>query len=171
VTNRDGVEKVSGAAILLFGKKPQQFFPRSYVRFIRYEGTEAKVGTKMNVVKDVIFEGTVLEVINKAIAYVQTQIKEYTFLGPKGLFVTIPEYPEFCWQELIVNAVAHRDYSIYGTDIQIKLFDDHFTVESPGFLPGLVRTYNSLMLSADIFTPPLFLISLFSSLLLLNTLR
>jgi ATP-dependent DNA helicase RecG len=142
VTNRDGVEKVSGAAILLFGKKPQQFFPRSYVRFIRYEGTEAKVGTEMNVVKDVIFEGTVLEVINKAIVYVQTQIKEYTFLGSKGLFVTIPEYPEFCWQELIVNAVAHRDYSIYGTDIQIKLFDDHFTVESPGFLPGLVRTYN-----------------------------
>lgn len=142
VTNHDGVDKVSGAAILLFGKKPQQFFPRSYVRFIRYEGTEAKVGTEMNVVKDVIFEGTVQEVINKAIAYVQTQIKEYTFLGPKGIFVTIPEYPEFCWQELIVNAVAHRDYSIYGTDIQIKLFDDHFTVESPGFLPGLVRTYN-----------------------------
>ena len=140
--DRDGVDKVSGAAILLFGKKPQQFFPRSYVRFIRYEGTEAKVGTEMNVVKDVIFEGTVLEVINKAISYVQTQIKEYTFLGPKGLFVTIPEYPEFCWQELIVNAVAHRDYSIYGTDIQVKLFDDHFTVESPGFLPGLVRTYN-----------------------------
>lgn len=142
VTNRDGVEKVSGAAILLFGKNTQQFFPRSYVRFIRYQGTEAKVGTEMNVVKDVIFEGTVLEIINKVIAYVQTQIKEYTFLGSKGLFVTIPEYPKYCWQELIVNAVAHRDYSIYGTDIQVKLFDDHFTVESPGFLPGLVRTYN-----------------------------
>ncbi|PTL25797.1 hypothetical protein C3V39_01105 [Prevotella sp. oral taxon 820] len=46
------------------------------------------------------------------VTYVQTQIKEYTFLGPKGLFVTIPEHPEFCWQELIVNAVAHRNYSI-----------------------------------------------------------
>ena len=142
VTHRGGVERVSGAAILLFGKNPQRFFPRSYVRFIRYKGTEAKVGTEMNVIKDVIFEGTILEVINKTIAYVQTQIKEFTFLGPKGLFVTIPEYPAFCWQELIVNAVVHRDYSIYGTDIQVKLFDDHLVVESPGFLPGLVRTYN-----------------------------
>ncbi len=142
IANRNGEEKVSGAAILLFGKNPQQFFPRSYVRFIRYNGTEAKVGTKMNVVKDVIFQGPILEIINKAIEFVKTQIKEYTFLGSKGIFVTIPEYPEFCWQELIVNAVTHRDYSIYGTDIQIKLFDNHFTVESPGFLPGLVRTYN-----------------------------
>lgn len=29
-----------------------------------------------------------------------------------------------------------------GTDIQVKLFDDHITVESPGILPGLVRPYN-----------------------------
>ncbi|MCR5024702.1 MAG: hypothetical protein K6A90_10280, partial [Lachnospiraceae bacterium] len=52
------------------------------------------------------------------------------------------EYPEFCWTELIVNAVAHRDYSIKGTDIQIKMYDDHFDVESPGILPGLVRVNN-----------------------------
>ena len=41
-----------------------------------------------------------------------------------------------------MNAVAHRDYSIKGTDIQIKMFDDHFVVESPGILPGLVRVNN-----------------------------
>lgn len=58
------------------------------------------------------------------------------------MFQTIPEYPEFCWTELIVNAGAHRDYSIKGTDIQIKMFDDHFVVESPGTLPGLVRVNN-----------------------------
>lgn len=77
-----------------------------------------------------------------AIAYVKTQIKERTYLDSTALFVTKPEYPEFCWTELIVNAVAHRDYSILGTDIQIKLFDDHFTVESPGILPGRVRLHN-----------------------------
>ena len=43
---------------------------------------------------------------------------------------------------LIVNAVTHRAYSIAGTDIQIKMFDDHIVVESPGKLPGLVRTDN-----------------------------
>jgi ATP-dependent DNA helicase RecG len=54
----------------------------------------------------------------------------------------VPEYPEFTWKELIVNAVAHRDYSIKGTDIQIKMFDDRITVESPGSLPGIVRLNN-----------------------------
>ena len=41
-----------------------------------------------------------------------------------------------------MNSICHRDYSILGTDIQVKLFDDHITVESPGILPGLVRPYN-----------------------------
>ena len=46
---------MSSAAILLFGKDPQQFFPRARVRFVRYDGIEARVGTEMNVIKDVIF--------------------------------------------------------------------------------------------------------------------
>ena len=142
VVAKDGKEQVSGAAILLFGKDPQRFFQRAYVRFIRYEGTEEKVGREMNVIKDVIFRGRILEMTQSAIAFVKTQIKERTYLGPDARFVTEPEYPEFCWTELIVNAVAHRDYSILGTDIQIKLFDDHYTVESPGILPGRVRLNN-----------------------------
>lgn len=132
-------EQVSAAAILLFGKAPQQFFPRARVRFIRFEGVEEKTGTKMNVVKDVSFEGTVLNMVRQAVAFVSTQVKEHTYLGRDGLFVTDPQYTEFVRQEIIVNAVAHRDYSIKGTDIQIKLFDDRLRVESPGTLPGLVR--------------------------------
>lgn len=41
-----------------------------------------------------------------------------------------------------MNAICHRDYSILGTDIQVKIFDDHITVESPGIFPGLVRPAN-----------------------------
>ena len=96
----------------------------------------------MNVIKDVIFEGTLLKMINEAIAYLDTQVKEKTYLGPDGTFVTDEEYPKFARQELIVNAVTHRAYSITGTDIQIKMFDDHIVVESPGKLPGLVRADN-----------------------------
>lgn len=142
IVTRNGREEISSAAILLFGINPQRFFQRARVRFIRYEGTEAKVGTEMNVVKDVIFEGKILDMVQKSLEFVKGQMKEYTFLGQDGRFVTIPELPEFCWTELIVNAIGHRDYSIVGTDIQIKMFDDHFTVESPGTLPGLVRTNN-----------------------------
>ena len=89
-----------------------------------------------------VFEGRILQVTEKALEFVRGQIKERTYLGADTRFVTEPEYPEFAWKELIVNAVAHRDYSIKGTDIQIKMFDDRLTVESPGTLPGIVRLNN-----------------------------
>ena len=142
IVNVAGRQEMSGAAIMMFGKDSQRFFPRSRVRFIRYEGTEAKVGAEMNVVKDKMFRGRILDLVEQTIEYVRTQIKEHTYLGPDARFVTEPEYPEFAWKEIIVNAIAHRDYSIKGTDIQIKMFDDHITVESPGTLPGTVRLNN-----------------------------
>lgn len=142
VKEKNGQEQISGAAILLFGKNPQLFFPRARIRFIRYEGTEEKFGSEMNVIKDVIFEGTILKMIRDCIAYLDTQIKEKTYLGNDGLFVTEEEYPKFVRQEIIVNAVTHRSYSISGTDIQVKMFDDRIVVESPGKLPGLVRADN-----------------------------
>lgn len=136
---KDGEVRLSVAAILLFGKNPQQFFPRARVRFIRYEGTEEKFGSEMNVIKDVIFEGRILEQIRQTVAYIQTQIKERTYLTKGGIFTTEQEYPEFVRTELVVNAVTHRDYSIRGTEIQIKMFDDHLVVESPGNLPSQVK--------------------------------
>ena len=142
VTTVNGVDKVSGAAILLFGKDPQKFFQRARIRIVRYDGEEERFGREMNVVKDVWFEGRIVEMTQKAIDFVDTQIKEYSFLGEDARFVTIPQYPPFCWTELIVNAVAHRDYSILGTDILVKIFDHHYVVESPGILPGMVRIDN-----------------------------
>ena len=142
IKEKNGKVQISSAALLLFGKNPQLYFPRARVRFIRYEGTEERVGTQMNVIKDVIFEGNILKMITDAVAYLDTQIKEKTYLGEDGLFVTEEEYPKFVRQEIIVNAVTHRDYSIRGTDIQIKMFDDRIVVESPGKLPGLVKTDN-----------------------------
>jgi len=65
------------------------------------------------------------------LAFVKTQIREYTKLGEGAVFQTIPEYPEFCWTELIVNAVAHRNYSIKGTDIQIKMSLVPFGLSKP----------------------------------------
>ncbi len=142
IVTKNGRQEMSGAAILLFGKDPQRFFKRARVRFVRYEGVEAKVGAEMNVIKDVMFKGRILEMVQKALDFVRSQIKEHTYLGKDGRFVTDPEYPEFVWKEVIINAIAHRDYSIKGTDIQIKMFDDRIVVESPGVLPGIVRLHN-----------------------------
>ena len=142
IVTKSGRQEMSGAAILLFGKDPQQYFQRARLRFIRYDGTEAKVGTEMNVVKDKIFTGRILNMVEKTLSFVRDQIKEHTYLGKEGRFVTTPEFPEFVWKEIIINAVTHRDYSIKGTDIQVKMFDDRIVVESPGNLPGIVRLNN-----------------------------
>lgn len=69
IKEKNGKVQISSAAILLFGKNPQLYFPRARVRFIRYEGTEERVGTQMNVIKDVIFEGNILKMITDAVAY------------------------------------------------------------------------------------------------------
>ena len=140
--NKKGEEEVSTACILLFGKYPQKFFPRARTRFIRYEGVDEKVGAEMNVIKDVTFEGTILNQIKKTIEFIETQVREHTFLGQHAQFVTKRDYPEFVIQEMTVNACCHRAYNIKGTEIQIKMFDDRLVFESPGKLPGQVKPNN-----------------------------
>lgn len=142
ITYKDGKEQISTACILLFGKKPQLLFPRARVRFIRYMGTEEKVGREMNVIKDVTFEGRIIDQIRKTIDYLESQVKEHTYLGEKGVFVTDREYSPFVLQEMTVNSICHRDYSIKGTEIQIKMFDDRLVFETPGKFPGIVRSDN-----------------------------
>ena len=141
-TNKNGEEDVSTACILLFGKYPQKFFPRARTRFIRYEGVDEKVGAEMNVIKDVTFEGTILNQVKKTIEFLETQVREHTFLGQHAQFVTKRDYPEFVIQEMTVNACCHRAYNIKGTEIQIKMFDDRLVFESPGKLPGQVKPTN-----------------------------
>ena len=141
-TNRNGEEVVSTACILLFGKNPQKFFPRARTRFIRYEGVDERVGAEMNVIKDVTFEGTILNQVKKTIEFIETQVREHTFLGQHAQFVTKRDYPEFVIQEMTVNACCHRAYNIKGTEIQIKMFDDRLVFESPGKLPGQVKPNN-----------------------------
>lgn len=141
-TNAKGEEQVSVACILLFGKYPQKFFPRGRTRFIRYKGTEERVGAEMNVIKDVTFEGTILDLVKATIAYLETQVEEHTFLGQHGQFVTHRDYPKFVIQEMVVNACCHRAYNIKGTEIQIKMFDNRLVFESPGRLPGTVKPSN-----------------------------
>ena len=141
-TNAKGEEQVSVACILLFGKYPQKFFPRGRTRFIRYKGTEERVGAEMNVIKDVTFEGTILDQVKATTAYLETQVEEHTFLGQHGQFVTNRDYPKFVIQEMVVNACCHRAYNIKGTEIQIKMFDNRLVFESPGRLPGTVKPSN-----------------------------
>ena len=83
-----------------------------------------------------------MDQVEKAVDFIKIQMKEKTCPGHGGIFVTGEEYQEFVRTEIVVNAVAHRDYGIKGTDIQIKMFDDRLEVDSPGSFAGMVNKDN-----------------------------
>ena len=82
------------------------------------------------------------EQVLKARAFINSQLREFTHLNQKGIFETVPEYPEFAWYEGLVNAVTHRDYSNTGEYITVKLFDDRLEILSPGKLSGFITLEN-----------------------------
>jgi predicted HTH transcriptional regulator len=59
--------------------------------------------------------------------------------------VDLPQFSERAVFEAIVNAVAHRDYSIHGSKIRLFLFNDRLELYSPGALPNSL-TLESLAL-------------------------
>ena len=50
------------------------------------------------------------------------------------MFKTQIIYPELACREALINAITHRDYSIEGRGIEIKIFDDRLEILSPGKL-------------------------------------
>lgn len=138
-----GEEKLTNAAVLLFASTVTQFFSNCRIRFIRYDGTSAEVGTRMNIIKDANIEEPLPRLIDKAKQFLSIQLREFTALDPQtGLFKTQPEYPEFAWLEGIVNAVTHREYAMTGNYIRVTMYDDRLEILSPGKLPNLVTVDN-----------------------------
>ena len=45
-----------------------------------------------------------------------------------------PAYSEFALQEVVVNALAHRDYAIVGSQVIVTLFPDRIEIRNPGGL-------------------------------------
>ena len=139
----DGKQKLTNAAVLLFAKNIFQLYPNCRVRFVRYDGNYAGVGTSINIIKDYTIEEPLLKIIDKTKEFIGMQLREFTALNVKtGRFDTVPEYPEFAWQEGIVNAVTHREYAMSGSYILVSMYDDRLEIESPGKLPSIVTVEN-----------------------------
>ena len=141
--NEAGVLKITVAGVLLFAANPTRFLPGARLRFLRYEGVRAEVGTAMNIVKQEYIEGPLVKLLNRTLDVVGAQLRDFTALHPlEGVFVTVQEYPKFAWQEGVVNAVTHRAYNIHGDDIRIEMFDDRLLIRSPGKIPKMVDKNN-----------------------------
>jgi predicted HTH transcriptional regulator len=54
-----------------------------------------------------------------------------------------PDFDMTAIFEAVVNAVAHRDYSMYGSKIRLRLFSNRIELYSPGMLPNTM-TVDSL---------------------------
>lgn len=135
--------KITVAAVLLFAENPSIFLPNARVRFFRYEGSSAEVGVGMNIIKQEMIEGPLPKQIEMLKHVVKAQLREFTTLNPlNGKFITIPEYPEFAWQEGIINAITHRAYNIQGDDTKVFMYDDRLEIKSPGKFPNIVNKEN-----------------------------
>lgn len=134
VRNGTGV-KLTLAACLLFGKPPMtRFHERCGINFRRFDGTVALTGAKNNERMDITMELPLPHVIEEMFKLIKTQIGVSRKLRDL-FFEERPEYPTFAWQEAIINAVAHRDYSLRGNEIEVRMFDDRLEVKNPGLPP------------------------------------
>jgi predicted HTH transcriptional regulator len=124
-------DRITNAAILLFGKNPQKFFISSEIKCALFHGYD--------VIKPIpsyqVYKGDVFQLITQAAQFVLSNIHSTTGTRDKGVQVDVNyELPIAAVTEAIVNAAAHRDYTSNGS-IQVMLFKNRLEVWNPGRLP------------------------------------
>lgn len=131
----DGLDwRVTNAALLLFARRPAlRWHPRAGLRVFRVAGTRIEYGRRRNVSQIGRADPPLASAIVEVRGLARSQIRRSERL--RGLFFEdLPEYPEFAWQEALVNAVAHRDYEVRGRETEVWFLDDRLEVSSPGEL-------------------------------------
>lgn len=125
------------AGILLFGKDPQRYVRSARITAVRFAGQAmGDVFTRHDL------SGTLPEQIRAAETFLHDHLRRVVRLSRAMQRDEDFEYPMEAARELVVNAVSHRDYSIYGDDIRLFIFADRLEVTSPGKLAGQVTLDN-----------------------------
>ena len=131
------------AGILLFGKDPQWFYPSFTITFLHFPGASVASADSEGplYLDNREFRGTLPAMIDAARDAVLGKLSRHAVVNG---FVRhdLLEYPEIAFREAIVNAVAHRDYGLEGSFIQVRLFSDRLEVQSPGGLGGNLTIEN-----------------------------
>lgn len=118
------------AGVLLFGRRPQQHIPYAQINAARFPGTDSSFDPLDR--KDL--GGRLLEVVDQAERFLHLHLPvphEIRGFEPEPK----PELPKEALREAIVNAVAHRDYTIRGP-IRLFIFDDRIEIHTPGRPPN-----------------------------------
>ena len=123
--------RLTNAAVLLFGKKPQRFLISSEVKCAHFHGTRVA----KPIPSHQVYRGTVFELVDQAVDFVLGKIA--LSVGTRAESIQAPvayEIPREVVTEAVVNAVAHRDYTSAGS-VQVMLFADRLEIWNPGALP------------------------------------
>lgn len=120
-------EKLTNTAILLFVKDPQKFFPQVKIRAGRLKGAEG-----LDFIDMKVLEGTIPELREKAMKFIMDHIRHGVFFDANRRYDRW-EYPLRAVEEVLNNALAHRDY-FSNAEIQLSIYDDRIEVWNPGEL-------------------------------------
>lgn len=144
-------DRLSIAAVLLFGKKPSVLLPEFSIKAIWFKGTD-RAGIEYHDSRR--FEGTLQRQYEQGMAFFARwngRVQNGTFNDPGR-----QEIPSLVFEEILTNALVHRDYFI-ADSIKLLIFDDRIEIRSPGTLPnslteeealrGIGRDRNPLLLS------------------------
>ncbi|MDR1791928.1 MAG: DUF4062 domain-containing protein [Bacteroidales bacterium] len=151
-------DRITNAALLLFGKKPQSYMVPSCVKCCQYYGTS----TTRPIPALHIYEGDVFEMIDKAVDFVMSRIDVQVEGRDKSAEAeVISELPLRAVTEAIVNAVCHRDYTS-NASVQVTLFRDRLEISNPGELPfglttEMLKHKHSSMPTNPILARPMYL--------------
>ena len=89
------------------------------------------------------FKGSLAAVLQNALAFLERNTKTGWRKTENGGREEIRSYPKDAVREALVNAIAHRDYSIAGTQIDVDIYADRIDIVSPGswLLPRKYEEY------------------------------
>lgn len=119
------------AGVLLFAEQPEWIVPQFVVKAIRYPGNKIHVSDYLDT-ED--FSGPLPKLFEGALAFVMRNLHKVQ--AGRGVNAPgLPEIPEAVFEELLVNALVHRDYLV-SAPIRLFVFDNRIEIISPGHLPN-----------------------------------
>jgi ATP-dependent DNA helicase RecG len=140
-----GVWRPTVAGVLLGSLNPRPWLPNAFIQAVAYVGkgsADIQPG-RVYQLDAADIEGPLDQQVADACRFVarNQRVQARKELGRTDL----PQYDMTAVFEALVNAVAHRDYSIYGSKIRLRMYADRLQVCSPGSLANTM-TVESLHL-------------------------
>lgn len=140
VAEHDASSVPNVGCVLLFDEEPQASIDtRCAIKVYRLRTTDAEYKREHLAEMPATINGPLETVIRQSIEKIKTLVNGASFYDGDNLVKM--QYPADAIQEVLVNAVIHRDYSL-NDDIHVKIFDNRIEITSPGKLPGYMNTDN-----------------------------